>query len=71
MGPLFTCIIKTQFEDLRDGDRFFFSYGVEDATCLRGPIHPFAKGKIRGRSLRAIFCNNLEPTAVLFVPFFN
>ena len=34
----FACIIKMQFENLRDGDRFFFSHGVEDATCLRGPI---------------------------------
>ena len=41
----FACIIKMQFENLRDGDRFFFSNGVEDATCLKGPIL-----LLRGRS---------------------
>ena len=61
MGPLFAWIIKRQFENLRNGDRLFFSHvEVEDAAPPHG-LHLVAKWNIRGRRLGAIFSDNLEP----------
>ena len=65
MGPLFACIIKKQFENLRDGDRFFFSHHRSQGRRLPDTPFPqglptFAKGNIQGRSLGAILCDNLD-----------
>ena len=62
MGPLFACIIKQQFEKLRDGDRFFFSHRRSSANAPGKPqgFPDFAKRNIQGRSLGAIFCDNLD-----------
>ena len=69
MGPLFACIIKKQFEKLRDGDRFFFSHERSQGPLLPGTPYPqglpdIAKQNIQGRSLGAILCENLD-SAVL------
>ena len=59
--------MKRQFEALRDGDRFFFSHR---RTGLRPQgLHPVAKENIRGRSLGAVYCDNLDASvreSVLF-----
>ena len=65
MGPLFACIIKRQFEKLRDGDRFFFTHERSQGPLLPGTPYPqglpaIAKQNIQGRSLGAILCDNLD-----------
>ena len=65
MGPLFACIIKKQFEKLRDGDRFFFSHKRSQGPLLPGTPYPqglpdIAKQNIQERSLGAILCKNLD-----------
>ena len=70
MGPLFACIIKQQFEKLRDGDRFFFSHRRSRGSPVPGRAHSqglpwdVAKRNIQRRSLGAIFCDNLEPAVL-------
>ena len=66
VGPLFACIIKIQFEKLRDGDRFFFSHERRQGPLVPGIAYPqglpnIAKQNIHGRSLGAILCENLDP----------
>ena len=66
VGPLFACIIKKQFEKLRDGDRFFFTHERSQGPLLPGTPYPqglpsIAKQNIQGRSLGAILCENLDP----------
>ena len=63
VGPLFACIIKRQFEKLRDGDRFFFSHRRGGPSRAQG-LHPIAKRNIQERSLGGIFCDNLEATVL-------
>ena len=63
VGPLFACIIKRQFEKLRDGDRFFFSHRRGGPSRSQG-LHPIAKRNIQERSLGGIFCDNLEATVL-------
>jgi len=65
VGPLFACIIKRQFEKLRDGDRFFFSHERSQGPLRPGTPHPqglpdVAKQNIQGRTLGAILCENLD-----------
>ena len=60
MGPLFACIIKRQFEKLRDGDRFFFSHRRSGLPTRPQGLHSIAKGNIQGRSLGAVICDNLD-----------
>ena len=60
MGPLFACIIKRQFEKLRDGDRFFFSHRRSGQPTRPQGLFPIAKGNIQGRSLGAIICDNID-----------
>merc|ERR1712037_529960 len=62
VGPLFACIIKRQFEKLRDGDRFFFSHRrsrlPSSPQAFSQGLQPIAKGNIQGRSLGAVICDN-------------
>ena len=60
MGPLFACIIKRQFEKLRDGDRFFFSHRRSGGRTQPQGLFPIAKKNIEGRSLGAVLCDNLD-----------
>ena len=60
VGPLFACIIKRQFESLRDGDRFFFSHRRSQANPDPQGLPTVAKENIKRRSLGAILCDNLE-----------
>jgi len=64
VGPLFACIIKRQFEKLRDGDRFFFSHRrsrlPSSPQAFSQGLQPIAKGNIQGRSLGAVICDNLD-----------
>ena len=64
MGPLFACIIKRQFEKLRDGDRFFFSHRRSGGGSRPRGLFPIAKGNIEGRSLGAVLCDNLDRSVV-------
>ena len=69
VGPLFACIIKRQFENLRDGDRFFFSHRRSARKPRSGHSHPqglpeVAKINIQARSLGAILCDNLEASVL-------
>ena len=60
VGPLFACIIKKQFENLRDGDRFFFSHRRSQEHPRPQGLPDVAKKNIKRRSLGAILCDNLE-----------
>ena len=69
VGPLFACIMKRQFENLRDGDRFFFSHGRSGGKPRPGNSHPqglpdLAKRNVEARSLGAILCDNLEASVL-------
>ena len=64
MGPLFACIIKKQFENLRDGDRFFFSHRRSQEHPRPQGLPDVAKKSIKRRSLGAILCDNLEATVL-------
>ena len=69
MGALFACIIKKQFEKLRDGDRFFFSHDRSQGRLLPWRPYPqglpeIAKQNIQGRSLGAILCENLDKSVL-------
>ena len=59
VGPLFACILGTQFKRLRDGDRFFFTHGPGNKA--QG-LKSVTRNNILDRSLGAIFCDNLNPT---------
>ena len=63
VGPLFACIIKKQFLNLRDGDRFFFTHEEDCSTQARG-LSPVAKNMILHRSLASIMCDNIDPSTV-------
>ena len=63
VGPLFACIIKRQFLNLRDGDRFFFTHEEDCDTQARG-LTPVAKENILQRSLAAIMCDNMDPSTI-------
>ena len=64
VGPLFACIIKRQFENLRDGDRFFFSHRRSQEHPRPQGLPDVAKKNIKRRSLGAILCDNLEATVL-------
>ena len=64
MGPLFACIIKKQFENLRDGDRFFFSHRRSQEHPRPQGLPSVAKKNIKRRSLGGILCDNLEATVL-------
>ena len=64
MGPLFACIIKKQFQKLRDGDRFFFSHRRSQEQPHPQGLPNVAKKNIKRRSLGAILCDNLEATVL-------
>ena len=69
VGPLFACIMKRQFENLRDGDRFFFSHRRSGGKPRPGNSHPqglpdLAKRNVEARSLGAILCDNLEASVL-------
>ena len=57
VGPLFACIIGTQFKRLRDGDRFFFTHGPGNKA--QG-LKPEAKKNILDRTLGGVLCDNIE-----------
>ncbi|XP_057290748.1 eosinophil peroxidase-like [Hydractinia symbiolongicarpus] len=52
VGPTFSCIMKTQFEDLRDGDRYFYN--------RPGVFTPGQLSEIKRASLARVFCDNLK-----------
>ena len=69
VGPLFACIIKRQFKNLRDGDRFFFSHQRSRGPLIPGMPYPqglsrVAKSNILESSLGAILCANLDKTVL-------
>ena len=63
VGPLFACIIKRQFLNLRDGDRFFFTHEENCDTQARG-LSPIARENVLQRSLAAIMCDNMDPSTI-------
>ena len=61
--------MKRQFENLRDGDRFFFSHGRRAGAPHPDNSHPqgladVAKRNVQARSLGAILCDNLEASVL-------
>merc|ERR1719239_1009383 len=59
VGPLFACIIKKQFESLRDGDRFFFTHRSNQANSVRS-LGPVAKKDVLQRGLASVLCDNVD-----------
>jgi hypothetical protein len=59
VGPLFACIIKKQFENLRDGDRFFFTHRSDPANSVRS-LGPVAKNDVLQRGLASVLCDNVD-----------
>merc|ERR1711962_1656645 len=59
VGPLFACIIKKQFERLRDGDRFFFTHRSDEGNSVRS-LGPSAKGSVLKRGLASVLCDNVD-----------
>jgi len=56
VGPTFSCLLKQQFQSLKDGDRFFFTH--QTSHC-----HGFSsvqQDHIMQRSLRDIICDNTD-----------
>ena len=60
VGPLFACIIATQFQSLRDGDRYFFTHscGLDDNTHDVRGLGKRTKHSIRKRTFGDILCDN-------------
>ena len=52
VGPTFNCILKLQFEALRDGDRFYYE--------AKGVFTPAQLHAIKKTSLSTVMCNNLK-----------
>merc|ERR1719341_73779 len=59
VGPLFACIIKKQFESLRDGDRFFFTHRRDPANSVRS-LGQVAKEDVLKRGLASVLCDNVD-----------
>merc|ERR1719234_1040961 len=59
VGPLFACIIKKQFESLRDGDRFFFTHRSNSGNSVRS-LGPVAKKDVLQRGLASVLCDNVD-----------
>ena len=66
VGPLFSCIIKRQFQALRDGDRYFFTHPAGGTDKTRGLL-PEAKKNILGRTFGGVMCDNINTTAVISI----
>ena len=67
VGPTFACIISKQFQNIRDGDRFFFTHSQDGAS--RG-LSPALKEMVRRRTLTDILCDNI-PVEELHTSAFN
>ncbi|XP_057290750.1 eosinophil peroxidase-like [Hydractinia symbiolongicarpus] len=52
VGPTFSCIMKKQFEDLRDGDRYFYE---KDGMFTKKQL-----SEIKKVSMAKVLCNNLK-----------
>jgi len=59
VGPLFACIIKKQFENLRDGDRYFFTHRSDSANSVRS-LGQVAKKDVLERGLASVLCDNVD-----------
>ena len=54
VGPTFSCLIKKQFEDLKNGDRFFFTHKTSEC-------HGFTSSQqehLMKRTLKDVICDN-------------
>ena len=54
VGPTFNCLIKKQFEDLKNGDRFFFTHKTSEC-------HGFTTRQqehLMKRTLKDVICDN-------------
>ena len=56
VGPLFAEIIRQQFKQLRDGDRFFFTHKESASTKAKG-LGAVARSAILQRSLGSVLCD--------------
>merc|ERR1712142_31790 len=60
VGPTFHCLIKKQFQSLKDGDRFFFTHQKNTCACEYN-CNRFTTSQqmhIMNRSLKDILCDN-------------
>jgi len=63
VGPTFHCLIKEQFQRLKDGDRFFFTHKKKRTWCPDDPrFTKFEQELIMGRKLRDVICDNSQNT---------
>ena len=56
VGATFACIIRKQFQNIRDGDRFFFTHSQYGTS--RG-LSPALREMVRRRTLTDILCDNI------------
>ena len=58
VGPTFACIISKQFQNIKEGDRHFFTH-KEKYEGVRGGLPAGLRTMIRKRKLHDIMCDNI------------
>ena len=59
VGPTIACILGTQFKNLKEGDRFFFSHPSDGSNNEKG-LSATLRTLVRNRRLSDVFCNNIQ-----------
>ena len=59
VGPTIACILGTQFKNLKEGDRFFFSHPSNGSKNEKG-LSTRLRTLVRNRKLSDILCNNIQ-----------
>ena len=59
VGETFACIIGKQFKNLKNGDRFFFTHGVQEISPYAQGLETEVKDSILKRGLSDIICDNI------------
>ena len=60
VGPTIACILGTQFKNLKEGDRFFFTHPSDDAGSNERGLPATLRTLVRNRRLSDVLCNNIQ-----------